>query len=462
MFKNNKKNILSIILMCIPIYVSLFFSISNIIVNGYHFENYFQNPPYRSYYSKDYILLIKSFLFIVFSSISIIFLSFLVIKTLKINFKKIKNYEILSKDIYFKILLLFVLLNKILIIFSHCSLIKKFSQIFYLIGSFDYIIFYIVFGIINNFKIKNNFISYYFILFSLLILLQVFLGSIYDLALYTLVIIFFLLMEENNNIKKIINYSFIFFIFLILSFLTRDFLRSTSIIKSDKLICSKEKFLSSYSYAMKSFDNYNCNEINVSPYCKKFFNDKKFNYKTSNKISDFGTKNYNHFVVDKFTVNFLSRYDFLRELNNYVIFFNENNSYHLLGKTYENIFYKFIPRIIYPSKPNEQYGGNIPKKYGLMRFESSHSRPVNFFAESYINFSYYGSLISPLIFIIFLFPYFLFVKLFRGYNFLLIPILFCIFNFQNNLSLAIGHIYYLLFLIILFIFFLKIRKVNLG
>ena len=32
----------------------------------------------------------------------------------------------------------------------------------------------------------------------------------------------------------------------------------------------KEKFLSSYSYAMKSFDSYNCNEINVSPYCKKF------------------------------------------------------------------------------------------------------------------------------------------------------------------------------------------------
>ena len=100
----------------------------------------------------------------------------------------------------------------------------------------------------------------------------------------------------------------------------------------------------------------------------------------------------------------------MRELNNYNIFFYENNSYYLLGETYKNIIFKFIPRFIYPDKPSEKFGEYIPKKYGLMRYESSHSRPVNFFAESFVNFSYYGFIISPLIFSLFLFRYFFIIK----------------------------------------------------
>ena len=460
MIKNNNRTLLVISLLFLPVYASLIFSILNFKINGYYFENYFLKIPYRDYYVNDYYLLVASLIFILLSTLSLIFFLFFVIKILKIEFNKIQNYEILSNDIYFRIILFLILINKIFILFSQCNLINKYSQLFYLIGSFDYIIFYIVFGIINKLKLKNNFITYFFILFNFLILLQVFLGSIYDLASYILVIIFFLLVEESNKIKKIVIYSAILFIILLISFLIRDFLRSTSIIKSDKFICSEEKYLTSFNYAILSLDNFDCNNIAVGSYCKKYLNDKKFIYKENNKLNEFTNKDFIKFNLNKFSNNFLSRYDFLRELNNYNIFFYENNSYYLLGETYKNIIFKFVPRFIYPDKPSEKFGEYIPKKYGLMRYESSHSRPVNFFAESFVNFSYYGFIISPLIFSLFLFPYFFIIKFFRNYNFLLVPILFCIFNFQNNLSLAIGHIYYLLFLILPFLLFIKLRDLK--
>lgn len=460
MVKNYNKTLLAISLLFVPIYVSLIFSILNFKINGYYFENYFLKIPYRDYYANDYYLLVASLIFIILSTLSLIFFLFFTIKILKIKFYKIQNYEILTKDIYFRIILFLILINKTFILFSQCNVINKYSQIFYLIGSFDYIIFYIVFGIVNKLKLKNNFITYFFILFNLLILLQVFLGSIYDLASYMLIIIFFLLLEENNKIKKIIIYSTFLFIIFFISFLIRDYLRSTSIIKSDKFICSKEKYLASYNYAISSLDNFNCDNISVGSYCKKYLSDKKFIYKESNKVDNFNNIDLSSFNLDKFSNNFLSRYDFLRELNNYNIFFHENNSFYLLGDTYKNLFFKFVPRFIFPNKPTEKFGGSLPKKYGLMRYESSHSRPINFFAESFVNFSYYGFIISPLIFTLFLFPYLFIIKFFRNYNFVLVPILFCIFNFQNNLSLAVGHIYYLLFLIISFLYLCKYKKLK--
>ena len=202
MVKNYNKTLLAISLLFVPIYVSLIFSILNFKINGYYFENYFLKIPYRDYYANDYYLLVASLIFIILSTLSLIFFLFFAIKILKIKFYKIQNYEILTKDIYFRIILFLILINKTFILFSQCNVINKYSQIFYLIGSFDYIIFYIVFGIVNKLKLKNNFITYFFILFNLLILFQVFLGSIYDLASYMLIIIFFLLLKISESFEN--------------------------------------------------------------------------------------------------------------------------------------------------------------------------------------------------------------------------------------------------------------------
>ena len=63
-----------------------------------------------------------------------------------------------------------------------------------------------------------------------------------------------------------------------------------------------------------------------------------------------------------FIDNFLSRYNFTKQLNNYVIPFEENNIFFHKGETYKLLYTKYIPRFLYAAKPTENLGSTIPKK----------------------------------------------------------------------------------------------------
>ena len=446
-------------ILYLPLIISLVFSILNFLFNGYYFENYFSNEFLRSYNYTDYNLLIKSFLFIIVSILFLIFFTFCIFNLCNLRFKDIEYYENLTNDVFFKLILIALLANKVLVFFSLCNFFSGYSQIFYLINSLDYIFYYIAFGNIYKRKVIISIASLYFFITSLFAIFECLIGSVYSLASYIITIIFYLFTKTSKNYKQIFTYFFVFSILIFSCFLTRDFLRSTSMVKSDKYICSQQIYVSSYNYAISTLNNNQCEEISVGSYCKKYAYDKIYNYKQNNNLDLFKTVELDKFYKDKFLSNILSRYDFLKDLNNYSIFFNENNSFHLKGETYKILLYKNIPRFLMPEKPLENYGGLLPKKYGLMRYESTHSRPVNFFAESYINFSYLGIILAPLIFVLYITPYLLISRLLDNYLFTLIPIQISIFNFQGNLSLAIGHLYYILILILFFYYFLKHRKI---
>ena len=448
----NKEYLKLSFFLCIPIFISLAFSFFNFFINGYFIENYFNKSFFREYKLTDYYTLIKSILFILFSIAVLICSFFLVFNIFKYNFKNEFNYELLFQNKFFQSVLLLLIINKILILFSNCNIVIKYSQIFYLINTADTFFYFISFRYFFIYK-KYNFITpLYFIIVTLISLLECFIGSIYSISVYTLIIFFSLLIYNFRDYKLIFTFAISFILIITILFFSRDFLRSSSFIKSDKLVCSKQVYDRSWDFAVNYLEQQRdlCQVIGIGSKCYNFFTDKLDKYKLNNTKENFyspATK-YN---IRNFKLNFLSRYDFLRELNNYNIFIMNNEHITFLnGETYFALLTKNIPRLIYKDKPSENLGGYIPKRYGMMRYESSHSRPLNFFAESYINYSYFGALISPLILILYLMPYFFIIKLLRFHYMTIIPILLTIFNFQGNLSLAVGHIYYTLVFIILF------------
>ncbi len=448
----NKEYLKLSIFLCIPIFISLVFSFFNFFINGYYVENYFNISFFREYKLIDYYTLIKSILFLLFSITVFICSFFLVFNIFKYNLKNEFNYELLFQNKFFQLALILLIINKLFILFSNCNIVIKYSQIFHLINTADSFFYFISFRFFFVQK-KYNFITpFYIIIVSTISLIECFIGSIYSISVYTLIIFFSLLIYNFRDYKLIFTFAISFILVIIMLFFIRDLLRSSSFIKSDKLICSKQVYDRSWEYAVNYFEQQrdSCQVVGIGSKCYNFFSDKLDQYKLNNTKENFYSPpiKYN---ANNFKLNFLSRYDFLRELNNYNIFI-KNNEYitFLNGETYFALLTKNIPRIIYKDKPSENLGGYIPKRYGMMRFESSHSRPLNFFAESYINFSYFGAIISPLILILYLMPYFFIIKLLRFHYMTFIPILLTIFNFQGNLSLAVGHIYYTLFFIILF------------
>ena len=68
------------------------------------------------------------------------------------------------------------------------------------------------------------------------------------------------------------------------------------------------------------------------------------------------------------------------------------------GKSYEDLIYKFIPRILYPKKPEELYGNFWGKRYGgLLDSDTNTSWNFPVLSEFYANFGLLGSIIGMFI-----------------------------------------------------------------
>lgn len=82
------------------------------------------------------------------------------------------------------------------------------------------------------------------------------------------------------------------------------------------------------------------------------------------------------------------------------------------GESYKLLITKFIPRILYPQKPVENWGQIYAKKFGyLPQYDNTTSINLDSVNESYINFGFYGALIYPLIISLFMIIVLLLVNL---------------------------------------------------
>ena len=140
----------------------------------------------------------------------------------------------------------------------------------------------------------------------------------------------------------------------------------------------------------------------------------------------------------------------------------------LNGKTYELLSTKFIPRLVYPDKPTENFGQVYAKKFHyLPKQDNTTSINLNPISESYINFGFVrGSLVYPvsvtLILCLILYLIRFMSNEFKILMLISIPILFTN-SIEANTSGWIGGVVSYIFLILIFNFTINnnlLKKIN--
>ena len=297
----------------------------------------------------------------------------------------------------------------------------------------------------NFFSINSLFIF----LFVLISIIEAFLGSMYEITFTFLILSSYYFL--NNKFLFFLKKFFYLTLIFISIYYAREVLRHSGFIISGKNICALDNASIDVEFAKNFYQNIDCNGI--SPFCKKYVSDKIYSLNLlnhayyKNKINNQKSLIYNDPIYFN---NIFLRYNFVRQLNNYAIIFEEKSLPKLNGDTYKILFSKYIPRKIYDKKPTENLGHYIPKKYGLLELYATHSMPLNIFSEAYINFGFFGLIILPFLLLSIFIPYFILLKFLRlniDINILVLPLF--VLNFQSNLSLALGHAYISLFVIIL-------------
>ena len=436
-----------------PLFFSFFISIIDFFFNSPLVTyNYFSTDfiqKYNANNSRQYLISLFYFLislivlFVLFSLVTYKFDIIYDLKSININ----RNFK--------NILCIIIIILKFILIFDTCaqfSFIKKFTllEILFL---YIFLISLFEFNIRSLYSLNTIFV----ILFIGFGFIEAFFGSIYELS-YTLLFITIFFFFKYNFFKFLIN---LFYILLILAsfYYLREVSRYSGFVESGKSICSIENNQLNTNFSYDFFKNINCDGL--SSFCKKFVSDK---LKELDLMFSQYDQTRNSFIKKRqinidnslFIDNFLSRYNFTKQLNNYVIPFEENNIFFHKGETYKLLYTKYIPRFLYAAKPTENLGSTIPKNYGLLPLWADHSMPLNVYAESYINFGYLGLVLFPFIIILLLIPYFIILNLLKLNSMLNILVLaHFIFNFQSNLSLSFGYMYITLMLIVMIQFFSK-------
>ena len=420
---NNLNLKLSISFM-LPVIISIFFSIINLIFhnNKLFYYDHINLSPLINYYNSDNLYSYLLFFFLIISSLLLfIFCNTYLLNKFSLKFKK---FKIINHNKIIVIYILCILFKSLFIFLDTCN----FSFI-NILNLFD-IIFYYIF-IYSLFNLKKNFLSKIFIFLSLILcFIHSVLGSVYNLALiYIFIFIFYFLIKKKFFSFYFIRLFLILFISFLFMFLCREVLRD--------------------SYLYGSGGKFMCPVNNLDKLSSIL-------YEIKNDGSEF-SQNY-ELNTNLYLYNFLNRYDFTKSTNDYFIVHNKNNYEYLYGSSYKNIFFKYIPRFIYPDKPTENYGFSIPYKYGFMAKGMTHSYPVNIYTESYLNFGILGYFLINLFILIFLIPFYLICRFFNINIIALIPLTYYSFNFQANFSLIFGHAYLSLFFLVLIDRYLSIEN----
>ena len=129
------------------------------------------------------------------------------------------------------------------------------------------------------------------------------------------------------------------------------------------------------------------------------------------------------------------------------------------GESYKLLVTKFIPRLIYPTKPVENWGQIYAKKFSyLPNYDNTTSINLDSINESYINFGFYGALIYPLTISLCMIIILLSVNLvdseFKVLVISSVPI-FMISSIEGNTSGWIGGFLSLIIIIIIINYFIK-------
>ena len=441
---------LSIVIIC-PLLIAFIFNILDLFfLHNQFYIDYFSSSIVHPYSKENFQLLqISSFFY--FISILIFFsLTFFII--CKFHFYNSLSRKILNnKNINYFLSLIIIL--RVFIIFDTCDdfvFLKKLS-------TFEPV--FVFFFLIALFRIKySKFFSInslFIFLFVLISIIEAFLGSIYEITFTFLILSSYYFL--NNKFLFFLKKLFYLILIFIFIYYLREVLRHSGYIISGKNICALDHASVDVEFAKNFYKNINCDGI--SPFCKKYVNDKiytlnAFNDNYYNKVT-----NHNKSFIYNDPVyfnNIFLRYNFVRQLNNYVIIFEEKSLRKLNGDTYKILFSKYIPRKIYAKKPTDNLGHYIPKKYGLLELYATHSMPLNIFSEAYINFGFFGLIILPFLLLLIFIPYFILMKYLRlniDINIIVLSVF--LLNFQSNLSLVLGHAYIPLFIIILLNLFFR-------
>ena len=161
----------------------------------------------------------------------------------------------------------------------------------------------------------------------------------------------------------------------------------------------------------------------------------------SNFFKDIEHKSYIHKVIRDSVLrvfhssNVLSRV--VKKTPKEVNFFN--------GRSYEGLIYKFVPRVIFPKKPEELYGNFWGKRYGgLSDIDNNTSWNFPVLSEFYANFGLLGSIIGMFImgffFRIISFPI-INHKSNNEANLISISIFYQFLFQESNLTLLLGNLY---------------------
>lgn len=441
---------LSIVIIS-PLLIAFIFNILDLFfIHNQFYIDYFSSSIVLPYSKENFQLLqISSFFY--FISILIFFsLTFFII--CKFHFYNSLSRKILNnKNINYFLSLIIIL--RVFIIFDTCQdflFLKKLS-------TFEPV--FVFFFLISLFRIKySKFFSInslFIFLFVLISIIEAFLGSIYEITFTFLILSSYYFL--NNKFLIFLKKLFCLILIFISIYYVREVLRHSGYIISGKNICALDHTSIDVEFAKNFYKNINCDGI--SPFCKKYVSDKIYILNALN--ADYYNKVINH---DKSLIyndpvyfnNIFLRYNFVRQLNNYVIIFEEKSLRKLNGDTYKILFSKYIPRKIYAKKPIENLGHYIPKKYGLLELYATHSMPLNIFSEAYINFGFFGLIILPFLLLLIFIPYFILMKFLRlniDINIIVLSVF--VLNFQSNLSLALGHAYLSLIIIILLNLFFR-------
>jgi hypothetical protein len=103
-----------------------------------------------------------------------------------------------------------------------------------------------------------------------------------------------------------------------------------------------------------------------------------------------GTENTDN-KINKDQDKFLWRFSYPASALSEVINRTPNKVPYWNGETYFSLFYKFIPRAIWPNKPEENIGQQFGKRYNFLDItDNSTSMNLPLMAEFYANFGYWG------------------------------------------------------------------------
>jgi hypothetical protein len=377
-------------------------------------------------------------------------------------------FLLFSLKLLFKIKLLFLedLLNKIIKKVSCVYLSKKKQLLFFVIINFAvFISYYISISefdfIFQGFKFIHFFLflyllrkkNYYFFFFNTLSLFpSIYFGEIANLLpIFITLTLYQIIIKEKLSIPYFLKISTqFFFIFLILILTNKFFVLNYGYSSSSKITIKYHSgsFHLSTDIATKLSHNYlNDNNYLENIYINKFENGFKTPFPTYSFINTQYQRSMNR----------------ISELKNsaYVFYLIDNKYVNTIdGISYEKIPYLLVPRLLYKEKPKETFGNILSCTYGIgwtdykskddCKKRNFTSINLNIFLESYINYKYFGLILSSLIMAILLR---LIIFLFNNKNYFISSMSICIFfqaiQYSSNLSGVLGGIIISTFFIIL-------------